>query len=100
MKKQAPSFKAYWLYSFDKESQIKNINNSILTTLRDIRADGFSSRADDRIDSDYIKTIRQAGFEYHCWTVDDPSIGKHFMKLGVQSITTNRPAFMRAALSR
>jgi glycerophosphoryl diester phosphodiesterase len=70
----------------------------VLTTLRDIKADGFSSKADVRLDSVYLNAIRDAGYEYHCWTVDDPKVARRFLGLGAQSITTNRPAFLREAL--
>lgn len=100
LKKQAPSFKACWLSSFEKKSPLEPTAEQVLTTLRDIKADGFSSNADARMDAAYTKAIRDAGFEYHCWTVDDPSIGKRFLDLGAQSITTNRPSWMRSELKK
>lgn len=100
MKKQAPGFKAYWLSSFEKKSPLVPSMEQVLTTLRDIKADGFSSKADNRIDEAFISGIHQEGFSYHCWTVDDPSIGKRFLGMGTQSITTNKPALMRRALQQ
>jgi glycerophosphoryl diester phosphodiesterase len=32
------------------------------------------------------------------WTVDDVAIAKHWIELGVQSITTNRPGWLREQL--
>lgn len=100
LKKQAPGFKACWLSSFEKKSPLDPATDQVIATLRDIKADGFSSKADARMDAAYIAAIRKAGFEYHCWTVDDPLVGKRFLELGAQSITTNRPAFLRAELKR
>ncbi|MEX1114530.1 MAG: glycerophosphodiester phosphodiesterase [Akkermansiaceae bacterium] len=98
MKEKAPQFKACWLSSFAKASPLKPSVDEVLATLREIKADGFSSRADARLTSEYINAIRGAGFEYHCWTVDEPKTARKFLKLGALSITTNRPAFVRAAL--
>ena len=98
IKKQAPGFKAFWLSSFAKSLPLDPSAASVLTTLRDIKADGFSSKADPRIDAPFLEPIRSAGFEYHCWTVDDPKVARQFIELGAQSITTNRPAFIRDAL--
>ncbi|MGL5017488.1 MAG: glycerophosphodiester phosphodiesterase [Luteolibacter sp.] len=98
LEKQAPAFKTCWLSSFKKESPLDPARDEVLATLRDIKADGFSSRADARLDPEYLAEIRDAGFEYHCWTVDDPEIARRFLALGAQSITTNRPAFLREAL--
>lgn len=100
MKKQAPGFKAYWLSSFEKKSPLVPSLEQVLATCREIKADGFSSKADKRIDEDFISGIRKAGYEYHCWTVDDPAVGKRFLGMGVLSITTNKPAFLRAALTK
>jgi glycerophosphoryl diester phosphodiesterase len=98
LKKQAPGFKACWLSSFEKSSPLDPGTAEVLATLRDIKADGFSSKADERLDPGYIDAIRAAGFEYHCWTVDDPELARRFLGLGAESITTNRPEFLRKAL--
>lgn len=100
MKKQAPGFKACWLSSFGKSSPLDPGTVKVLATLRDIKADGFSSKSDERLDAGYVNLIRNAGFEYHCWTVDDPNVARRFLGLGAQSITTNRPAFLRKALGK
>lgn len=97
-KKQAPGFKAYWLSSFAKSSPLDPGAIEVLTTLRETRADGFSSKADSRIGETFLAPILSAGFEYHCWTVDDPKIARRFDGLGARSITTNRPALLRAAI--
>jgi glycerophosphoryl diester phosphodiesterase len=100
LKKKAPDIKACWLSSFKKQSPLKPSVDTVLATLRETKADGFSSSADERLDADYIKHIREAGFEYHCWTVDDPKVAANFLKLGALSITTNRPGFLRDSLNR
>jgi glycerophosphoryl diester phosphodiesterase len=99
LKKQAPTLEACWLSGFKKgEVTLKPDTVEALATLKDIQADGFSTQADPRIDAAFIQGIRKEGFEYHCWTIDDPQQARHFIELGAQSITTNRPAFLREAL--
>lgn len=44
------------------------------------------------------KKIKDAGLELHVWTVDDVAIAKHWIGLGVASITTNRPGWLREEL--
>lgn len=100
LKKQAPGFKASWLSSFKKSAPLDPSADRVIETLREIKADGFSSKADSRLDAAYINSIRNAGFEYHCWTVDEPATAVRFRKLGAGSITTNRPGFLRDALGR
>lgn len=100
LKKQKPEVKAFWLSSFAKQSPLQPSVEQVLVTLREIHADGFSSSADKRLDAAYIRTIRDVGFEYHCWTVDDPKVAQRFLDLGTLSITTNRPALLGEALRR
>jgi glycerophosphoryl diester phosphodiesterase len=98
LKKRKPEYKACWLSSFEKGSPLDPGTAEVMTTVGKIKADGFSSKADARIDAAFVKTIRDAGFEYHCWTVDDASTARRFLDLGAMSITTNRPGFLRKAL--
>lgn len=98
LKKLKPEYKVCWLSSFAKESPLDPGLDGVLTTLRKIKADGFDSKADDRLDADFIKKVREAGFEYHCWTVDDVTTARRFLDLGALSVTTNRPAFLREGL--
>jgi glycerophosphoryl diester phosphodiesterase len=48
--------------------------------------------------ADFVSTIRNAGFKLIAWTVDDPEIAKKLVSLGVNGITTNRPAWLREQL--
>lgn len=98
LKKRKPEYKACWLSSFGKGSPLDPGTAEVLATVGRIKADGFSSKADERLDAAFVKTIRDAGFEYHCWTVDDAATAKRFLDLGALSITTNRPGFLRKAL--
>lgn len=94
LKQQQPALTAYWLSSFQKSSPLDPSAETVLETLRRIRADGFSSRADERLTTAFLEPLRAAGFSYHCWTVDDPALARRFEGLGAQSITTNRPALL------
>lgn len=99
VKKARPAYKACWLSSFAKESPLDPGKDEVLATLREIKADGFSSKADERLDQGFVKAIRDAGFEYHCWTVDDVATARRFLDLGALSVTTNRPGFLRKGLA-
>lgn len=47
-----------------------------------------------------VKKIRDAGLELHVWTVDDVDVAKRWIALGVDSITTNRPGWLREQLKK
>jgi glycerophosphoryl diester phosphodiesterase len=99
LKKQSPATKAYWLSSFEKDPPLSPSAEKVIAVCKDCRADGFSSKADPRVDEAFTRAIRTAGLEYHCWTVDDPAVARRFLDLGAGTITTNRPAFLRQALA-
>ena len=46
-----------------------------------------------------VRQIRAAGLQLHVWTVDDAAVARHWVDLGVDSLTTNRPAALRRELA-
>ena len=75
LKKHKPEYKACWLSSFEKESPLDPGTDEVLATVRKIGANGFSSKADARLDADFVKTVRDAGFEYRGQTVFTSAFG-------------------------
>jgi glycerophosphoryl diester phosphodiesterase len=51
------------------------------------------------IDEAFIKRIKEEGYEYHIWTIDDAETARRFITCEVNSITTNRPGYLRKALA-
>jgi glycerophosphoryl diester phosphodiesterase len=99
-KSKASKYKAFWLSGFrkDKSGKISPSLETVLQTLKQIKADGFSSSRDIPGES-FIKGIQDQGYEYHVWTVDDPARARRFRKWGVSSITTNVPGLVRKYLT-
>lgn len=99
IKRQAPQFKACWLSGFkeDASGHLKPSLQTVLHTLKDIRADGFSS-SQEGITEALIKGVQAEGYEYHVWTVDDAATARRFLDWGALSITTNVPGVMRSRL--
>jgi glycerophosphoryl diester phosphodiesterase len=99
LKRRDRTVRTFWLSSFGKNNPLDPSMDQILKTLRTIHADGFSSKADPRLTAEFLAPLKTHGFEYHCWTVDDPAIARTFLTIGALSITTNRPDFLREALT-
>jgi glycerophosphoryl diester phosphodiesterase len=70
----------------------------ILKVLHDCRADGLDCNAHECVDRQFVGKLREAGKEFHAWTVDLPATARRFADLGVDSITTNCPGAIRASL--
>ena len=66
-------------------------------------ADGFTGldlQSTWPLTPDEAERVRTAGLELHVWTVDDPDVARRWIELGVRSITTNRPGWLRSQLKR
>lgn len=100
LKKREPGLRANWLCSFKKRGvkrQYRPSLASVLATLADIGADGLGGSATLDLPAGFGKKIRDAGFSYHVWAVDDAAEARHFLADGAESLTTNKPAELRAA---
>ena len=100
-KKLMPEVKVLWLTGFKTDESTGEITpsiGSILGTLARTQADGLDCNAADHIDEQFAQQLRNAGYEFHVWTVNDPKVAVRFQQLGVDSITTDRPAIIRQAL--
>ena len=100
LKTRAPHFKTLWLSDVKKKIFGKTTPslNTVLSTLKRIRADGFSSSY-RVIDEPFVRQIRANGYEYHVWTVDEIRPAIRFRNWGVQSITTNAPGRIKKVLN-
>jgi len=100
IKAKSPNTKSYWLTGIkrDRSGVTTPSPDSALATLKRIQADGLSSNKN--IDQKFAKQILANGYEWHIWTIDDTQTAKRFAGWGVMSITTNRPKFIRSAISK
>jgi glycerophosphoryl diester phosphodiesterase len=102
VKEALPEIKACWLTSFKKDKSSGEWTPSLsssLETLRRIGADGLDCRAEPEVVNEaFVKRIRAAGMELHCWTVNNRAEAIRLAQLGIDSITTDSPASIRQAL--
>jgi glycerophosphoryl diester phosphodiesterase len=72
----------------------------IQATLKQSGADGLSSQAHALLDAQFVAELHRRGKEIHVWTVDTASSAGHYKGLGVDSIMTNRPGWLRGRLMK
>ncbi|MAE67289.1 MAG: glycerophosphodiester phosphodiesterase [Phycisphaeraceae bacterium] len=96
-----PQVVAYWITVFERSDGDcwRPAADEVVATARRVGAAGVDFEANlDAIDGAMVDAMRRAGLSLHVWTVDDVGIARRFAGLGFDSITTNRPGELRAAL--
>jgi len=70
----------------------------VMEALEQSGSDGLSSRAHAMLDGQMVAGLRSRGKEVHVWTVDSVRSACRYSELGVDSIMTNRPGWLRSRL--
>ncbi len=95
-KKNLPKIPAYWISNFKKKILGRGWSPKSDELIK--KADGLDGlylRACGAITPSLVCAVREAGLALHVWTVDSPAQAKRMIGLGVDSITTNRPGWLR-----
>lgn len=64
----------------------------------EVGASGLGVSKSPKIDADFVQAMRNAELEIHVWTVNTVEDARRYIQLGVDSITTDRPAALRKEL--
>ncbi len=101
-RRRMPDVKAYWLTSYrrnDATGEWSPTLEQVLATLDRIGAHGLNTNANAAVvDEAFVAALRERGYEFHTWTVNDGALARRFRDLGVDSITTDRPGWLREQL--
>lgn len=100
-KRVMPAITANWLARFERDhadASWQPTAAQIIDTAAACQADGVGIKAADHIDAPFADALTAAGLALHVWTVNEPTTAQRFIDLGAQSITTDRPAWLRDAL--
>lgn len=99
-----PTLTVNWLTGFKQDKLTKSWSPShedLLAGLKRTKASGLGCKAERvMVDEALVKALRAAKVGFHCWTVDDVGMAKYLLGLGVDSITTNRPGWLRSELAK
>lgn len=103
-KKAKPNVPAYWLASLTKPKNGKGKEpptaEQVIAKAKEIKADGVDLQATEVLNEAYAKKVKAAGLKLYVWTVNDPAVAKRMVGLGVDGITTDRPAWLREQLAK
>lgn len=101
-KRLRPRTPVFWLSSFRQDEETGEWSPSIdelVERALDAGLDGLNLQfAGPATQASEIRKIREAGLGYYIWTVNDPAAAEQAIELGVDGITTDRPAWLRKQL--
>lgn len=101
-RQQMSQYTVNWLTSYKQNKQTghwKPTAAEVVSTLQRTHASGLGSHGNTKVvDDQFVAAVRNAGAGFHVWTINEPAEAIRFRDLGVDSITTDRPAFIRRAL--
>lgn len=97
LKRQMPEYRVYWLTAGRSRANRKTGKKShvytaeeIIAILKKLGVDGVDFHFKPNIvTAEFVKKIRDAGFGFHVWTVDDLKLAKLAFSRGVETVTTN-----------
>ncbi len=94
------NFRILWIVQFGVNAPVgKGMYRDVLKKVEAAKLDGIASFAEVEHCSKMARDIRKNGWLWNVWTVDNPHLARQFMHLGVVSLTTNRPDWIRQHLS-
>lgn len=103
VRKQMPELDTYYLAGYRppekrKPGQKQPTIDELIAKAKDANFTALSLQQTWPLTAADVKRIKDAGLQLHVWTVDDPSMAAHWINLGVGSVTTNRPGWLRKQL--
>lgn len=103
VKKALPNIQVYWIANIkpDPKSDKKPLTvDQLIATAKRINADGLDLSVCDTIDKSFGDKVRAAGLKLAVWTCNDPNVARAMQAAGVQSLTTDRPGWMREQIQK
>jgi len=100
-KKARPDLQALWLVSLAPKNAKPRTAEELIAKAKDIKADGLDLSATPAVlDATFGKKVKDAGLKLYVWTVNDAELAKKMIAAGAESITTDKPGWLREQLAK
>lgn len=99
-KKELPALKSILIvgYGKDEETGHRPTLDELIDKARLLKLDGLDLSYKWPIDAAFVQKAKAVGLSVWVWTVDNADVARRMKAAGVDGITTNRPAWLRAQL--
>lgn len=96
-----PHLETFWLCEYTPETGEKSDDHleMLLKTAEKINADGLDIGHAENMSPQSAEKIRQQGLSLHFWTVNRQEDAAHYMSLGADSLTSDRPRGLRKEIT-
>ncbi|MHC4945427.1 MAG: glycerophosphodiester phosphodiesterase [Planctomycetota bacterium] len=92
-KQRFPGFDVGWIHSLEEDRKKCPDPASLLVTAQNSGFACVSLRACELVDRVLVEQAHKLGLKVYVWTVNDPDEARHYLRMGVDGITTDRPAY-------
>lgn len=102
IKAAVPDVPTYWLAAFARDEEtaaFRPIVKDLIAQATAARMDGLDLSFQGPLDAASVRQIQAAGLKCYVWTVNDPADARRLADAGVNGITTDRPGWLRQALT-
>lgn len=87
-----------WIGTNEKTGEAGVSTKDYVSKLQDLGCTGIDAGGLEKVDAEYVKTIKDAGLEFHAWTIDDPVEAERLFSIGIDTVTTNSPSYLMSEL--
>lgn len=99
-KARFPQLAAYWIAEPEKESGgTLPPAAELIAKAKAAKLEGLDLSSLFAMDAPFVSQVKNAGLKLLVWTVDDAALARKLAALGVDTITTNRPGWLRVQLA-
>ncbi len=102
VKQALPMCSVFGVFEFETNpatGAVRPTAEEIVLRARDAGLDGVDLDATGPLDAEFVSELRRAELQIAVWTVDDPVRARELLAVGIESITTNRPGWLRQELA-
>ena len=100
VRRQFPAYRAYWLTATGprKDGKPGPTIEQIIAKAKACQASGVDMQDSVAITPDFIRTVKEAGFSAHIWTVNREPRSRALADMGVETITSDCGVALKHAL--